>query len=312
MITYTIHQMAELTGATDRALRYYEEIGLLVPRIRTSGGHRRYTVDDVVTLLRINRLTSLEFTLDQVKTVLEDPEGTTARTILNEVDKTIRATIDRLVECRNGIAAIQAFDGPIDVLPAYADRITELRACGETETSIAIIKDVADLVSVAGSASANIRLRTIDEQTSTPDEIDLERRIFALDENSTPDDIAFVARLWGTQLVCLYDENEEFRAFIESEGMNKARDMAIDAVEASLNDPQLEAQSHARDILRRHVRQAIAERSRALIRQETDGAKPARRASSTTAPGSSSDESKARSIEVSQAHRRVTTNRHEL
>jgi len=54
---YTIEQAAERTGVSRHALRYYERIGVLATVARGSGGHRRYTDDDLgaigfVTLLR--------------------------------------------------------------------------------------------------------------------------------------------------------------------------------------------------------------------------------------------------------------------
>ena len=39
-----IGDLAEKTGKTKRALRLYEEMGLLVPSDRTSGGFRLYTL----------------------------------------------------------------------------------------------------------------------------------------------------------------------------------------------------------------------------------------------------------------------------
>lgn len=40
--TFSIHQVAELTGLSIDTLRYYERIGLLEPVSRASSGHRRY------------------------------------------------------------------------------------------------------------------------------------------------------------------------------------------------------------------------------------------------------------------------------
>ena len=53
----TIEEAAERSGISRHTLRYYERIGLLAPVGRTVSGHRRYTDDDLgsivfVTLLR--------------------------------------------------------------------------------------------------------------------------------------------------------------------------------------------------------------------------------------------------------------------
>ena len=39
---YTIQELSRLSGVTTRALRWYDEIGLLKPSGRTEGGCRRY------------------------------------------------------------------------------------------------------------------------------------------------------------------------------------------------------------------------------------------------------------------------------
>ena len=38
----TVKEISELTGISIRALRYYDEIGLLVPTERTNAGYRLY------------------------------------------------------------------------------------------------------------------------------------------------------------------------------------------------------------------------------------------------------------------------------
>jgi MerR family transcriptional regulator, repressor of the yfmOP operon len=54
-----IDQMAERTGLTKRALRYYEEIGLLEPPTRTEGNYRLYSEADVAHIARIRRMREL-------------------------------------------------------------------------------------------------------------------------------------------------------------------------------------------------------------------------------------------------------------
>jgi DNA-binding transcriptional MerR regulator len=54
-----IEQVAERTGLTKRALRYYEEIGLLDPPTRTEGNYRLYSAADVAHIARIRRMRDL-------------------------------------------------------------------------------------------------------------------------------------------------------------------------------------------------------------------------------------------------------------
>lgn len=50
---YTVKQLAELTGVTTRTLRYYNEIGLLMPAKINSSGYRIYGEKEVDKLQQI-------------------------------------------------------------------------------------------------------------------------------------------------------------------------------------------------------------------------------------------------------------------
>ncbi|RNB71013.1 MerR family transcriptional regulator [Brevibacillus centrosporus] len=50
---YKIDEVAQKTKLTKRALRYYEELGLVSPSGRTEGGYRMYTDADVEQILHI-------------------------------------------------------------------------------------------------------------------------------------------------------------------------------------------------------------------------------------------------------------------
>lgn len=43
----TVHEVAKLTGITNRTLHYYDEIGLLSPSIVTETKYRIYTNEDL-------------------------------------------------------------------------------------------------------------------------------------------------------------------------------------------------------------------------------------------------------------------------
>ena len=53
--TWRIGEVATATGLTVRALHHYDQIGLVVPSPRTSGGHRLYTRADLVVLYEVTR-----------------------------------------------------------------------------------------------------------------------------------------------------------------------------------------------------------------------------------------------------------------
>ncbi|MBI4301195.1 MAG: MerR family transcriptional regulator [Chloroflexi bacterium] len=70
-----IGELAELTGVTQRALRFYEEKGLLKSPARLEGGFRLYSDEDVERVKDIKCLQKLlGFSLAEIKDILEAEE----------------------------------------------------------------------------------------------------------------------------------------------------------------------------------------------------------------------------------------------
>ena len=65
-----IGEVAERTGLSLRTIRYYEEVGLVVPAARSQGGFRLYTEADIERLHVIKRMKPLEFTLEQTRELM--------------------------------------------------------------------------------------------------------------------------------------------------------------------------------------------------------------------------------------------------
>ena len=58
-------------GVSERALRYYQQLGLIVPACTTPGGLRRYSEEDLARVARIRELqTLLGLNLDEIAIVL--------------------------------------------------------------------------------------------------------------------------------------------------------------------------------------------------------------------------------------------------
>lgn len=70
MATYQIKAFAELTGTTPRALRYYHQLGLVVPKL-ASNGYREYTSADADRLQRVLMLQELGLPLRQIAPLLD-------------------------------------------------------------------------------------------------------------------------------------------------------------------------------------------------------------------------------------------------
>jgi MerR family transcriptional regulator, repressor of the yfmOP operon len=135
---------AEKAGVSQRALRYYQQLGLLTPQGCTPGGLRRYSEEDLARVARIRQLqTLLGLNLDEISHVLrgEDrmaeirlayhDEGTSRaerRALVHEsldLQQDLRTTVEAkrqgiegfLTDLDARIAKVQAFLDQMDAGP---------------------------------------------------------------------------------------------------------------------------------------------------------------------------------------------------
>ncbi|GHE66853.1 MerR family transcriptional regulator [Streptomyces sp. NPDC006967] len=66
-----IGEVAERTGLSLRTIRHYEEVGLVIPSARSKGGFRLYTAADVDRLMVIRRMKPLDFSLEEMRDLLD-------------------------------------------------------------------------------------------------------------------------------------------------------------------------------------------------------------------------------------------------
>jgi DNA-binding transcriptional MerR regulator len=66
-----IGEVAARTELSQRTIRHYDEVGLVVPSARTQGGFRLYTDADITRLMVIRRMKPLGFTLEQMQELLQ-------------------------------------------------------------------------------------------------------------------------------------------------------------------------------------------------------------------------------------------------
>ena len=111
MPVYVISIAATLSGMHPQTLRGYERVGLVTPR-RTSGGGRRYSMRDILTLRQIQRLSQdeginlsgnkrildLERELEQTRLMAAELHAELS-VLRNELEST-RAVAARLAELR--------------------------------------------------------------------------------------------------------------------------------------------------------------------------------------------------------------------
>ncbi|MFC0506748.1 MerR family transcriptional regulator [Micromonospora costi] len=85
--TWSVGELAAVTGLTVRALHHYDEVGLLVPTLRTSAGHRRYTPSDVRRLHRVTALRGFGFSLAQIRLLLDDADLDVRELVRRQLDQ---------------------------------------------------------------------------------------------------------------------------------------------------------------------------------------------------------------------------------
>ncbi|UPT43235.1 MULTISPECIES: heavy metal-responsive transcriptional regulator [Streptomyces] len=128
----TIGQVAQAAGLTRKAVRVYEDKGLLPRAERTPAGYRLYTPDDVELLAFIRQARTLGLHLDDVREVLDIHRGGTPPC------DAVRSLLD---------ARIAEVDAAVKDLLALRQTLTETRQaaddrpCGEPSTVCSIIQD---------------------------------------------------------------------------------------------------------------------------------------------------------------------------
>jgi DNA-binding transcriptional MerR regulator len=112
-----IGEIAERTGLSLRTVRYYEEVGLLTVAQRSPGGFRLYTDEAVQRLLVIKQMKPLDFTLDQMRELLDALEELTSqagqarkreiRSLLADYQRLVGERIAKMRERLLGAKALQ-------------------------------------------------------------------------------------------------------------------------------------------------------------------------------------------------------------
>jgi len=88
-----IAELAELAGVSVRTVRYYHQVGALPEPPRRSNGYRDYTVDHLITVLRIHQLTSSGLPLATAGELAADPAPDAAEAVLEEADRVLESQI---------------------------------------------------------------------------------------------------------------------------------------------------------------------------------------------------------------------------
>lgn len=113
---YSIGQLSKQTGVTVRTLDYYDEINLITPSSKTSGGHRLYDDDDVMKLQQVLALKYMGFSLEQIKMSLRDSANTWQQSINEQIEMVHQEQerLNMLEKALQGISYSIEFEGEMN------------------------------------------------------------------------------------------------------------------------------------------------------------------------------------------------------
>ena len=122
-----VGELAKAAGKTVRALHLYEELGLLTPASRSTGGFRLYGPDAVERVGWIQKLQDMGFSLPEIQGFLRDYEGSASGPAGMARVRAIFA--DKLRETREQLGRLAALEKDLAASLGY------LETCNTCETS---------------------------------------------------------------------------------------------------------------------------------------------------------------------------------
>jgi DNA-binding transcriptional MerR regulator len=110
--THQVNEVARITGVTVRALHHYDEIGLLVPSLRSPAGYRLYTDEDLLRLQQILIGRTLGLSLEEIRRLVDDPAIDRRQLLLRQREELQRRADATAAMLRSVDAALALLDEP--------------------------------------------------------------------------------------------------------------------------------------------------------------------------------------------------------
>lgn len=161
-----IGQLSRRSGVTIRALRHYDEIGLLSPSARSDGGFRLYGQADAGRLYRIQALCRLGLPLAEIRQVL-DAGGAAFPDVLDQQIAALDRQISRSQALRARLAELQARcrDSETPGLDDWLGALAQMSAAARYFSS----SELAALTPATDKAALGAALRRLMAEGVTPD-----------------------------------------------------------------------------------------------------------------------------------------------
>lgn len=120
--------LARATGCTPRAIRFYEQQGLLFPAVVSDGGHRRYTREHLETLRLIAGLRELGLSLAEIRGALDLKTGCTTGAELAQRFQEV--LVGHIAQAERRLERLRRVKGELEqALAAIRARLACAQAC---------------------------------------------------------------------------------------------------------------------------------------------------------------------------------------
>ena len=103
----SIGEFSNICKVSTKTLRYYAEIGLLLPNeINPENGYRYYSIEQLETMLMINRLKSYHFSLEEIKAILCSEEIREEK-LFRELTQKKKELADQIVQAQTTLSQLK-------------------------------------------------------------------------------------------------------------------------------------------------------------------------------------------------------------
>lgn len=144
-----ISQAAQACGLPNKTIRYYEEIGLVVPMRQEGNDYRVYSLEEVAQLRFLQRARAVGFSLDECRELLALYANPRRRC------SQVKAVVsEKIIQVDQQLIALHAMR---DTLAAMANE-----CAGDDTSECAIINQLAEAQAVSAKDASTMAFRLVD------------------------------------------------------------------------------------------------------------------------------------------------------
>jgi DNA-binding transcriptional MerR regulator len=116
---FRISQIAKRTGKTTRAIRFYEELGIVSPQHRTEAGYRMSGEESILRIQWIDKLHELGFSLPEIQQFLQSFQEISFGPEMMDVLRSLYQ--EKLQETQASIQRLQLLAAELQASISYTD-----------------------------------------------------------------------------------------------------------------------------------------------------------------------------------------------